>query len=74
MTKTIEQPLRDLGMVLPSPAKSVATYVPVVRTGNLLATFGQLPLKDGALAAPGRQRAVAEVASRASEAKARMSK
>ena len=53
MPRTIEQRLRDLGMVLPSPAKSVATYVPVVRTGNLLVTSGQLPLKDGALAATG---------------------
>ncbi len=53
MTGTIEQRLRDLGMVLPSPAKSVATYVPVVRTRNLLATSGHLPLKDGALTATG---------------------
>ena len=53
MTTTIEQRLRDLGIVLPSPAKSVATYVPVVRTGNLLVTSGQLPLKDGELVATG---------------------
>ena len=53
MSGTIEQPLRNLGAVLPSPAKSVATYVPSVRTGNLLATSGQLPLKDGALVATG---------------------
>lgn len=72
MTRTVEQRQRDLGAVLPSPAKSVAAYVPVVRTGDLLATSRQLPLKDGALTATGRQRAVAEVASRASEAKARM--
>ena len=40
MPRTIEQRLRDLGVALRSPARSVATYLPVVRTGNLLATAG----------------------------------
>ncbi len=53
MTRTVKQRARALGMVLPYMAKSVATYLPVVRTDNLLATSGQLPLKDGALVATG---------------------
>lgn len=34
---------------LPEPPAPVATYVPVVRTGNLLFTAGMLPMRNGAL-------------------------
>lgn len=50
---TIAQRLRDLGVALPIPPRAAASYVPAVRTGSQLVTSGQLPLKDGALAATG---------------------
>lgn len=44
-----EKRLADLGIALPDVAKPVANYLPYVRTGNLLFTAGQLPMKDGKL-------------------------
>lgn len=49
-----EQRLVALGIVLPVPPAPAAAYVPVVRTGSLLFTAGQLPLADGALLATGK--------------------
>jgi enamine deaminase RidA (YjgF/YER057c/UK114 family) len=40
---TTERRLRELGLELPSPPGAVAAYAPVVRTGNLVITSGQLP-------------------------------
>ncbi len=53
MTETIEKRLSDLGVTLPVAAAPAANYVPYSRTGNLLLTAGQLPLKDGKLQASG---------------------
>ena len=53
MGETIEKRLSDLGISLPMPAVPVANYVPFARSGNLLLTSGQLPLKDGKLTATG---------------------
>ncbi|CAM5635347.1 RidA family protein [Mesorhizobium sp. UC74_2] len=53
MGETIEKRLSDLGITLPVPAVPVANYVPFARSGNLLLTSGQLPLKDGKLTATG---------------------
>lgn len=50
---SIETRLTELGIDLPSPAKPVGTYVAAVRTGDLVFTAGQLPLKDGRLIATG---------------------
>jgi enamine deaminase RidA (YjgF/YER057c/UK114 family) len=41
MTTPIEK-LRELGYELPTPSAPVATYVPVVRTGNILYISGQI--------------------------------
>ena len=41
--------LAELGIVLPVPPAPVATYVPWVRTGALVAVSGQIPMRDGAL-------------------------
>lgn len=41
--------LAELGIVLPTPPAPVATYVPWVRTGALVAVSGQIPMLDGAL-------------------------
>jgi enamine deaminase RidA (YjgF/YER057c/UK114 family) len=53
MSETIEKRLSDLGVRLPVAAAPAANYVPYCRTGNLLFTAGQLPLKDGKLQASG---------------------
>jgi len=53
MSETIEKRLSDLGVTLPVAAAPAANYVPYCRTGNLLFTAGQLPLKDGKLQARG---------------------
>ena len=44
---TIDDRLAELGMDIPTPAAPVANYVGWVRTGNLVFTAGQVPLKDG---------------------------
>jgi len=53
MSETIEKRLADLGVTLPVAAAPAASYVPCVRTGNLLFTAGQLPFKDGKLVSTG---------------------
>jgi enamine deaminase RidA (YjgF/YER057c/UK114 family) len=50
---SIEAKLVELGLTLPEPAKPVASYVPTVRTGNLVVVSGQLPFRDGKLTAAG---------------------
>lgn len=47
MGDTIEKRLGELGVTLPAAAAPAANYVPAVRTGNLLYTSGQVPIKDG---------------------------
>ena len=46
--------LAELGLTLPVAAKPVASYVPAIRTGNLVFTAGQLPLVDGAIPSTGK--------------------
>ncbi|MBZ9677753.1 RidA family protein [Mesorhizobium sp. ES1-1] len=53
MSETIEKRLSGLGVTLPVAAAPAANYVPFCRSGNLLFTAGQLPLKDGKLQASG---------------------
>jgi enamine deaminase RidA (YjgF/YER057c/UK114 family) len=49
----IQNRLAELGIVLPEAAAPAANYLPWQRTGNLLFTAGQLPLRDGELQWPG---------------------
>ena len=42
-----EARLKALGIELPQPPKPIASYVPSVRTGNLVYLAGQGPLADG---------------------------
>jgi enamine deaminase RidA (YjgF/YER057c/UK114 family) len=49
-----EQRLADLGLEAPEVAKPVAAYVPAVRTGNLVYTSGQLPMRRGQLISTGK--------------------
>ncbi|MBB4276430.1 enamine deaminase RidA (YjgF/YER057c/UK114 family) [Rhizobium mongolense] len=53
MSQTVEKRLAELGLELPEAAKSVANYLPVVASGNLILTSGQLPLANGKLIATG---------------------
>ncbi|UXA06884.1 RidA family protein [Mycobacterium sp. SMC-2] len=46
--------LAQLGVTLPEVAAPLAAYVPAVRTGDLVYTAGQLPMKGGHLAAAGK--------------------
>ena len=50
----IDKRLAELGIVLPTPAQPVATYVPWVRTGKLVYISGQGAMKDGKLQYTGR--------------------
>ncbi|HEY9305790.1 MAG TPA: RidA family protein [Mycobacterium sp.] len=46
--------LKELGIELPEVAKPLASYVPAVRSGNLVYTSGQLPIQAGKLAVTGK--------------------
>ena len=43
----INEKIESLGIKLPSPPTPAGSYVPVVRTGNLLFVSGQIPMEDG---------------------------
>ncbi len=51
---TVETRIAELGLTLPPVAAPIASYVPAVRTGNLVFTSGQLPLVAGQLVATGK--------------------
>ncbi len=46
--------LKELGIELPQVAEPLASYLPAVRTGNLVYTAGQLPLQAGKLVLTGK--------------------
>ncbi len=46
--------LAELGLTLPPVVVPLASYVPAVRTGNLVYTSGQLPIIEGNLARTGK--------------------
>ena len=50
----IDKKLRELGIVLPTPSKPVANYVPWVRTGNLVFISGQGAVRDGKIEYAGK--------------------
>ncbi|MFO0752316.1 MAG: RidA family protein [Thermodesulfovibrionales bacterium] len=49
-----ETRVKELGIELPEAAKPLGSYVPCVRTGNLLFLSGILPLRAGKLIRTGR--------------------
>jgi enamine deaminase RidA (YjgF/YER057c/UK114 family) len=53
VTNSIENKLIELGITLPTVAAPVAAYIPAQKSGNLIFTSGQLPMRDGALMATG---------------------
>ena len=65
-----ESRLAELGLTLPQPPAAAGSYVPTVRTGNLLYCAGTLPVVDGRLThagAVGREQTV-ESGAKAAEA------
>src|SRR5438552_2750817 len=48
-TVNVQHRLEELGLTLPKVAAPLASYVPAVRTGDLVWTSGQLPFVEGAL-------------------------
>lgn len=62
--------LDELGVSLPEVVAPLASYVPAVRTGNLVYTAGQLPMEAGRLAGSGK--VGAEVTPEQGKAMARM--
>ncbi|MFG1697087.1 RidA family protein [Nonomuraea sp. NPDC049309] len=51
---TPEQKLEELGYTLPPPVTPVGSYLPTVRTGDLLYTSGQVPILEGKLHQTGK--------------------
>jgi enamine deaminase RidA (YjgF/YER057c/UK114 family) len=51
---TPSENLRDLGLELPPVSTPAGSYVPATRSGDLVFTAGQLPLRDGDLSASGK--------------------
>lgn len=65
-----EETLQSLGLRLPPAPKPVGSYVPCVRTGNLVFVSGQLPMRDGKLIAAGKVPADVSVADAGEAARA----
>jgi enamine deaminase RidA (YjgF/YER057c/UK114 family) len=51
---TPEERLADLGLSVPEVPTPVAAYIPVLRSGNLVFTSGQLPMRGGQLMLTGK--------------------
>ena len=51
---SFEQTVTELGISLPTPPSPVGTYVPAVRSGDLLFLSGVIPFRDGTLIARGK--------------------
>lgn len=54
MAGRIDARLRELGIVLPEPAKPVANYVPYTVAGDFVFVAGQGPMADGKLTTTGK--------------------
>lgn len=68
-----EARLKELGIVLPTPAMPIANYVTFVRTGNLLIISGQLCLgADGKIAPEHLGKLGGEITTEAGSAAARL--
>jgi len=50
----IEDKLESLGIKLPNPPTPAGSYVPVIRTGNLLFISGQIPMENGKVVFTGK--------------------
>ena len=50
----IEEKLKELGIVIPTPPSPAGSYIPVVTTGNLAFVSGQIPMKEGKVVFEGK--------------------
>ncbi|MBI5860047.1 MAG: RidA family protein [Nitrosarchaeum sp.] len=50
----IEEKIKSMGIKLPSPPSPAGSYIPVVKSGNLLYVSGQIPMEDGKVAFTGK--------------------
>jgi len=50
----VRERLAQAGLQIPVPPVPVGAYVPAVRSGALVFTSGQIPMRDGSLVATGR--------------------
>ena len=50
----IEEKLEKLGIKLPNPPTPAGSYVPAIKTGNLLFISGQIPMEDGKVVYKGK--------------------
>ena len=50
----IEGKIKDLGIELPVPPTPAGSYIPVVKTGNLLFISGQIPMESGKVVFTGK--------------------
>lgn len=51
---TVREKIKSLGLCLPPPPRPLGAYLPVIRTGNLVFTSGQLPSVAGELIVTGK--------------------
>jgi enamine deaminase RidA (YjgF/YER057c/UK114 family) len=50
----IEEKIKSIGIILPIPPTPAGSYIPVVKSGNLLYVSGQIPMIDGKVAFTGK--------------------
>ena len=50
----IEEKIKSIGIKLPIPPNPAGSYIPVVKSGNLLFVSGQIPIEDGKVALTGK--------------------
>lgn len=50
----IEEKIKSLGIKLPVPPSPAGSYIPIVRSGNLLYVSGQIPMEDGKVVFTGK--------------------
>ena len=43
----IEEKIKSLGITLPNPPTPAGSYIPAIKTGNLLFISGQIPMENG---------------------------
>ena len=43
----IEEKIKSLGITLPNPPTPAGSYIPAIKTGNLLFISGQIPMEEG---------------------------
>jgi len=50
----IEEKIKSLGIILPIPPNPAGSYIPVIKSGNLLFVSGQIPMEDGKVSFTGK--------------------